>query len=240
MNLIISEVSKSFNNKKVLENVNLKLSSNYIHLLLGENGAGKSTLTKIIDGDLKADTGFIALERNGEKIQKIECAIQYQQFNAFPYLKIKEIVQFFKKNTHDFTFDKNLYNLLDMKQFENTLMKNASGGMKKALSIFIAISFNKPLVILDEPFADLDLKKKRDLSVYLKNYAVQNEKLILIISHEVNEFEMLFDTISILDEGIIKESDLSNNLLQRYNIQSDFKFEELFYAITGKRLVLNK
>jgi len=240
MNLIVSEVSKCFNNKKVLKNVNLKLSSNHVHLLLGENGAGKSTLTKIIDGELKADTGFILLERNGKKIENIECAIQYQQFNAFPYLKIKEIVEFFKENTSDFAFDTDLYNLLDMKQFENTLMKNASGGMKKALSIFIALSLNKPLVILDEPFADLDLKKKRDLSVYLKDYAARNEKVILIISHEVNEFEMLFDTISILDEGVIKESDLSNNLLERYNIQSGFKFEDLFYAITGKRLVLNK
>ncbi|MFL0584953.1 ATP-binding cassette domain-containing protein [Solibacillus silvestris] len=240
MDLIINEISKRFSNQKVLKNVNLKLSSNRIHLLLGENGAGKSTLTQIIDGKLKADSGFITLEHNGKSTTELDCAIQYQQFNAFPYLKIKEVIQFFKKSTNQHEFDESLYNLLDIKQFENTLMKNASGGMKKAISIFITILLNKPIVILDEPFADLDLKKKRDLSVYLKSYAARNEKVILIISHEVNEFEMLFDTVSILDEGMIKESDSFNNLIEKYNVQNKFKFEELFYGVTGKRLVLDK
>lgn len=49
---------------------------------------------------------------------------------------------------------------------------------------------------------------------------------------------MLFDTVSILDEGVIKESDSINNLIEKYNVQNKFKFEELFYGVTGKRLVL--
>ncbi|MGE7917638.1 ATP-binding cassette domain-containing protein [Viridibacillus sp. NPDC093762] len=238
MNLILENISKSFKDQSVLKSVNLKLSSSGCHLLLGENGSGKTTLTKIIDGELSVDSGQVYLT-NDEK-NKVDCAIQYQDFNAFPYLKIKEVIELFKKMTKQYDFNQNLYDLLELKKFEKTLIKNSSGGMKKAVSIFISVLLNKPIIILDEPFADLDLKKKKDLRVFLADYSKEKEKIILIISHEVNEFEELFDTISILDEGIIKESDYSEKLLNKYKITSRFSIEDLFYAVTGKRLVLYK
>ncbi|WP_274517242.1 ATP-binding cassette domain-containing protein [Lysinibacillus boronitolerans] len=129
---------------------------------------------------------------------------------------------------------------MDLKKFEKTLIKNASGGMKKAVSIFITFLLNKPIIILDEPFADLDLKKKKDLRSFLTYYAREKEKILIIISHEVNEYEELFDTVSILDDGVIKESDHLGKLLNKYKTTDNFGIEDLFYAVTGKRLVLNK
>lgn len=238
MNLTLENISKSFNNKVVLKSVNLEISSSGCHLLLGENGSGKTTLTKIIDGELAGDSGQVYMLNDTKK--NVECAIQYQEFNAFPFLKVKEVIEIFKKMTKQFDFNEDLYELLELKNFENTLIKNASGGIKKALSIFICFLLNKPVIIMDEPFADLDLSKKKRMRKFLADFALEKDKIILIISHEVNEFEALFSTISILDEGIIKESDGLKNLLEKYKIKSDFSIENLFYAVTGKRLVFYK
>ena len=71
-------------------------------------------------------------------------------------------------------------------------------------------------------------------------YAREKEKILIIISHEVNEYEELFDTVSILDDGVIKESDHLGKLLNKYKTTDNFGIEDLFYAVTGKRLVLNK
>lgn len=238
MNLILENISKSFNNQTVLKSVNLDFPSNGCHLLLCENGAGKTTLTKIIEGKLPVDSGQVYLKT--EQKNKVDCAIQYQNFEAFQYLKIKEVIELFKKTIEQYDFNPDLYNLLDLKKFEKTLIKNASGGMKKAVSIFITFLLNKPIIILDEPFADLDLKKKKDLRSFLTHYVKEKEKIILIISHEVNEYEELFETISILDDGVIKESDHLEKLLNKYKTTDNFSIEDLFYAVTGKRLVLNK
>lgn len=240
MNLVLENISKSFNKKKILKSVNLQLSSSNCHLLLGENGSGKTTLTKIIDGELSVDSGRVYIMNDNDKKTNVDCAIQYQDFEAFPYLKIKEVIKLFQKTIKQYDFDQQLYDLLDLKKFENTLIKNASGGMKKALSIFITILLNKPIVILDEPLADLDLKKKKAFRSYLAHYTKDREKIILVISHEVNEMETLFDTVSILDEGVIKESNTLEKLLEKYKITSNFRIEELFYIVTGKRLVLYK
>lgn len=238
MNLILENISKSFNNRTVLKSVNLNFPSKECHLLLGENGAGKTTLTKIIEGELSIDSGQVYLKTDKKNV--VDCAIQYQNFEAFQYLKISEVIELFKKTIKQYDFNQDLFNLLDLKKFEKTLIKNASGGMKKAVSIFITFLLNKPIIILDEPFADLDLKKKKDLRSFLTYYAREKEKILIIISHEVNEYEELFDTVSILDDGVIKESDHLGKLLNKYKTTDNFGIEDLFYAVTGKRLVLNK
>lgn len=65
----------------------------------------------------------------------------------------------------------------------------------------------------------------------------ENDKVLLVISHEVNEYKSLFNTVSIMDKGIILESDTIENLQNKYSDTSILDIENIFYKVTGKRLV---
>ncbi|AAP11987.1 MULTISPECIES: ATP-binding cassette domain-containing protein [Bacillus] len=235
MELVIDKIKKEFNGNQILQGINLVLESKKCHLLLGKNGSGKTTLVRIIDGELKQDSGTMHL--SDKQTLLLEVAVQYQDFNIFPNIRIKELIEFFKKITKDYYFDWELYELLEIEKIGSNFVKSASGGEKKSVAIFLAVLLNKPVIILDEPFADLDLEKKKNLNQFLIKYVKENDKVLLVISHEVNEYKSLFNTVSIMDKGIILESDTIENLQNKYSDTSILDIENIFYKVTGKRLV---
>lgn len=164
--LVLHDVNKAFASQPVLQNLSISFEFGLCYLLLGENGAGKSTLFKCIAGDEPIHTGSITL--NGESNVADLTALQYQFFDSYAFLKVQEVISLFTKLIDQPAYVAELYEVLDIAKFANTLIKNCSGGQRKALSLYLAFLLNKPIVLLDEPFADLDLKKKKQLIAYLR------------------------------------------------------------------------
>ncbi|QDP99081.1 ATP-binding cassette domain-containing protein [Lysinibacillus fusiformis] len=182
MELMLKNVVKKYNGTSILDGVSATFKGGTCYLLLGQNGAGKSTLAKCMVGDEKVDTGSILLKGSTSQVFE-EIAIQYQTFESYKHLNIREIIQLFKKLTKNAYYSEELYEILGIESYKRVLLKNASGGQRKAVSIFLAFLLNKPIILLDEPFADLDLMKKKQLLLFLQTTMQQQSKILIIINH---------------------------------------------------------
>ncbi|MEG0471079.1 MAG: ABC transporter ATP-binding protein [Solibacillus sp.] len=231
--LILDKVKKSFSSHQVLQDLSASFQRGKSYLILGENGSGKSTLFKCIAGDEKMNAGSITT--NEKSLIADVTALQYQFFDSYPFLKVREVITLFNKMLKLPSNVDELYEILDISHFEKTLMKNASGGQRKALSLYLAFLLNKPIVLLDEPFADLDLKKKKQLLSYLRN-EVDNGKCLLMISHEIAGFESIFDVVCVMKDGQFIEMDSIEALQEKYKNTTFPGLEGIYFEVTGQIL----
>ncbi|WP_339215974.1 ABC transporter ATP-binding protein [Solibacillus sp. FSL W8-0372] len=232
--LILDKVQKSYQNHYVLNGISSTFQYGHCYLLLGDNGAGKSTLLKCIAGDEKVDHGSISGNEH-EDISNL-VALQYQFFESYSFLKVKEVIQLFTKLIANPSNMEDLYEILDIAQYEKTLIKNTSGGQRKALSLYLAFLMNKPIVLLDEPFADLDLKKKKQLFGFLQNQVQNKNKCLLIISHEIKGLESLFDFVYIMQDGQFIEHGTTEELVEKYKNPTFSGLEAVYFEVTGQLL----
>ena len=232
--LILDKVEKSYHNHPVLKGISSTFQYGHCYLLLGDNGAGKSTLLKCIAGDEKIDQGSIRVEQH-ELVSNL-VALQSQFFESYSFLKVKEVIELFNKLIANPSNMKNLYEILDMAQYEKTLIKNTSGGQRKALSLYLAFLMNKPIVLLDEPFADLDLKKKKQLFGFLQNQVQNENKCLLMISHEIIGLEALFDSVYIMQDGQFIEHGTTEELVEKYKNPTFSGLEAVYFEVTGQLL----
>lgn len=231
--LVLQDVQKSYASHSVLQNVSISFELGQCYLLLGENGAGKSTLFKCIAGDEQLNSGAITFD-DAPSVTELS-ALQYQFFDSYPLLKVREVIHLFTKLLDQPAKVEALYGILDIADFEKTLIKNCSGGQRKALSLYLAFLLNKPIVLLDEPFADLDLKKKKQLITFLRD-EVANGKCLLIISHEIAGFEGLFDVVCVMKDGAFVEVGTVEELQQNYVSPVFPGLEGVYFEITGQVL----
>ena len=232
--LILKDVEKSYRQVHVLKNISATFQLGQCYLLLGENGAGKSTLFKCIAGDETIDHGTMQTKLQGT-INDL-CALQYQNFESFLFLKVKEVIKLFSKIIVQPAQLDILHELLEIEKYEHTLIKNTSGGQRKALSLYLAFLINKPFILLDEPFADLDLKKKSLLIDFLKEQVQLYNKCFIIISHEVKGLESLFDIVYFMKNGEFIECDTPTALQNKYQNPLFSGLEGVYFEVTGQVL----
>jgi ABC-type multidrug transport system ATPase subunit len=196
-------ISYSYEKKnKVLKNITTSFDFGKIYLLFGKNGAGKSTLANILSGSILPTYGRVEFP---EGLTEKNIGYQIQDFYSFPTLKTKEIISFWKKINRVSGLDEEvLRETLDINSILDKKVKSLSGGEARSLSLFLVCLMEKDILILDEPFSGLDTKKKEEFSKEIRKIVAKN-KLVLIISHEVKGYEELFDYITIINQGEIKQ-----------------------------------
>ncbi len=206
-----NNLTKTFNGKEVISNVNMNIKKGEIYGFLGPNGAGKTTMMKMITNLLKPTSGEI--EIFGEKLTKssyevlkrigsiIEYPIFYDKLTARENLELHcEYLGYYEKQAIDKALD-----LVNLKNIENKVVKDFSLGMKQRLGIARAITTKPEFLMLDEPINGLDpigIKEMRNLFKMLnKEYGIT----ILISSHILGEIEQMVDTIGIINNGLLIE-----------------------------------
>lgn len=197
--LKISNLSKKFKKRVVLDNISLELDFGNIYGFLGANGSGKSVFFKIICGFLKADSGTIALDDKvlgkdidflpelGVLIEKPGFIENYTQFDNLKYLaQINNVI------TDDDI--RTALELVGLDTDNNEKVKNFSLGMRQRLAIAQAIMENQKIIILDEPFNGLDkqgVAQIKQLLLGLKS----PDRLILLTSHISGDIEEMSDSV---------------------------------------------
>lgn len=220
--LIIKELQKSFGKNRVLKGINLDFSSNGIWTILGPNASGKTTLIKSILGMVVPDSGTISID-DTEVIgtwQYKENINYLPQMAHFPEnLTVKELLKMIQELRNR---NGNLDLLLeefDLIPFINKKIENLSGGTKQKLNLSIALMYDDPIYLLDEPTAGLDPVAVISLKKILNELKDQG-KLIIITTHIIPLVEELTDKIIFLLEGKIKYSGLKTNLINNYDSKS--------------------
>ena len=226
MKLIVDEVFKQFDSKKVLKGATFTFEEGKIYGLLGRNGAGKTTLFNIISKDILLDSGNIYL-LDGDRLELNEEDLGYviSTPNVPAFLTAREFLKFFleinddkikNKKTIDEYFD--IVGIDDIDR--DKLLKDYSHGMKNKMQMLINFIVKPRVLLLDEPLTSLDVVVAEEIKSILKE---MKEDSILILSTHIMELALsLCDEIVILTNGkleIIDKCNKSDLELKEYIIQ---------------------
>lgn len=226
--LEIKNLNKSYENKKILNNINIKVESGKMVGLLGKNGVGKSTLIKIINGLLQKDSGEILL--NGNKItpqdkEKIAYLPEKTYLN-----KNMRVIDYFNYMSEFYgTFNKEkAINLLEKLNLNiNTKICKMSKGMQEKLQLILVIARDAELYILDEPLGGVD-PATRDyiLDTILSNF--KEGSSVIISTHLISDIEKILDDVIFIDDGKIVLSKNADTLRQESGGSIDEEFRRMF------------
>lgn len=203
--LTIKDLTYKKNQRVILHDVNLNLSSGKIVALLGENGAGKTTLMRIIAGVAKNYKGSIQLDgsiKEAERKAKLSFTDGLTGFSDST--KISEVVKFYQNIFND--FDVNEFEQLRefMKLSLEMKLSQLSRGMREKLIIALTFARKADLYLLDEPFGGIDAMARKKIinSIILWK---DPKATILISDHFVNEIATLLDEVVIVKDKTILE-----------------------------------
>ena len=229
MNLLeIKNLSKSFNNKEILKDINIKISRGKIIGLLGKNGAGKTTLIKLINDLLTPTTGEILIndKKIGVDTKKV---ISYLPERTYlnKQMKVSEVINYFKDFYEDFDEFKAKKLLKDLDLDINEHLTKMSKGMQEKVGLVLVMSRNAELYILDEPLGGVD-PATRDyiLDTILSNF---NENAsILISTHLISDIERILDEVIFIDKGKVVLQSNADKLRNKEKSSIDDIFRRKF------------
>jgi len=191
-------------NRKLFNGVNWQLEPGHFYGLLGRNGAGKTTLLKIMTGLLFPQAGEAligdepAYKRTAEQMSDIYFL---QEEIYVPHLRVKQFEAAFAPFYPNFSHEQFMKYLAEMEMDNMTgFIDKFSHGQKKKVMIAFALATNVPLLIMDEPTNGLDIPSK---SIFRKIMAssADEQKTVIISTHQVRDLHSLIDAVSILDNG---------------------------------------
>ena len=229
----IQDLHFGYRRKKVFNGLNLNLAPGHIYGLLGKNGTGKSTLLRNIAGLLFPDDGEITVlnhrpaDRSPSFLQ--ELFIVPEEF----YLPNLSISKFLACNVP-------FYPKFNMQEFENYLkefeipltnkLQQMSYGQKKKVLISFALACNTSLLLMDEPTNGLDIMSKSQFRKVIAG-AIDENKCIIISTHQVKDLESLIDRITIIDEGRILFDQTIDSISSKLSFRISFDSDEVRRAI---------
>ena len=234
-------ISLSYGNRLILDNINFKINQGEIFGMLGPNGVGKSTIFNLLVGLINPNSGIIKIDNSEvnnypvylrtKKFRTSYCPQYGGYFGELTLLDnlraISEIViekKNFRKERIDFLISRfELDNLKEIKA------KYLSGGQKRKLVLALALLSDPKVLLLDEPFAALDVLTIKMLQEIIVNLQQENRITIIICDHQARDLLACVDTAMILNHGKIVAQDTPSKLVNNINAKNayfgdDFKF----------------
>lgn len=223
MNFIIDNLSKSYEKKKVLNNISFTFESGKIYGLLGRNGAGKTTLFNCVNKDIRADSGNFSIEEINSVGSLAKRALDPEDIGYVvstptvpEFLTAREFLKFYiDVNSHKIQNVQPLDYYFDMVSIERAdrdkLLKDYSHGMKNKMQMLINAISKPNLLLLDEPLTSLDVVVAEEMKQLLRQ--LKRDSIIIFSTHILELALDLCDEIVILNNGeleIIDKSNLNN------------------------------
>lgn len=211
--LVLESISKSFGNRKVLDNVSVSIRFGEIFSILGPSGCGKTTLLRICAGLEEPDSGRIYL--NGQDITDLPANKRpvntvFQNYALFPHMTVRQNIAYGlkiagrDKNEIDEEVNRFL-KLTQMENFSGSKVTKLSGGQKQRTAIARAL-INKPnVLLLDEPLAALDLKLRQNMLSELQKIHNEVGSTFLYVTHDQGEAMSVSDRIAVMNSGKIEQ-----------------------------------
>lgn len=229
MNLLeVKHLTKTFDGKKILDDVNLVIPEGKIVGLLGKNGVGKSTLIKSINDLLTIDAGEILFK--GKKLgvySKEHISYLPERTYLDKSMKVCEVIDYFTEFYKDFDKERAYRLLKDLKLDSDKRIIKMSKGMQEKLQLILVMSRDADLYILDEPLSGVD-PATRDyiLDTILSNF--KEGASIIISTHLITDIERILDEVVFIDEGKIVLNSSADELRNKEKSSIDEIFRRMF------------
>jgi len=213
--LKIENVTKTFNNKKILDNLSLQIPKGEIAVLLGSSGVGKSTILRILNNLDQMDSGKIYFKNKEIDPHTINIThligMVFQQFNLFEHITVEQNITLvlekaLKKSSK--TAKKITHELLDhygLGDKKNKFASQLSGGQKQRLAIARTIATKPQAICLDEPTSALDPLLTTHVAKNIQELADEGY-IVLVATHDTALLEKLNCTIYLIEKGNVAES----------------------------------
>ena len=223
-----NNLCKEFDNKQVLNNINLSLPRGKIIGLLGKNGMGKTTLIKLMNDLLTPTSGEVLI--NGEKPSvNSKKIISYLPERTYldKGMKVSQILTLFEDFYENFNKEKAIKLLKDLDLDINSRVNKMSKGMQEKLQLILVMSRDAELYILDEPLGGVD-PATRDyiLDTILSNFS--EGASVIISTHLISDIERILDEVIFIDKGNIILTSSADELRAKENLSIDEVFRRCF------------
>jgi len=203
MKLIVKNLSKSYEKKDVLENINFTFEEGKIYGLLGRNGSGKTTFFNCMNEDIDRNEGQFLLEEENkrEKLETKEIGYVVSTPTVPEFLTAREFLQFFLDINEDRIKEKksieDYFDLVKIqKEDQDRLLKEYSHGMKNKMQILVNVIASPKVILLDEPLTSLDIVVQEDMKKLLKT--LKKDHIIIFSTHILELAMDLCDEIVVL------------------------------------------
>ena len=239
--ILIENFKKDYGDVKAVEGLTLRIPEGMIFGLLGPNGSGKTTTINCLSGLINPTSGLLKVggydvQKESGKVRQI-LGICPQETALYPYLSGKENIELFgdlycvpketlKKNV-EYVIEK-----VGLSEVINRKVGKYSGGMKRRVSIAMALVQDPKIVFLDEPTVGMDPQSRRAIWDFVSELRSKG-KTILLTTHYMEEAEALCEQVGVIDHGKLIELGSPRDLNSKYSVKN---LEEVFIQLTGRRI----
>lgn len=220
--LTISGLACRYNGQPVLQDLSLNLADNEILCLLGASGCGKTTLLKAIAGLVPVAAGEIHL--HGRPVQGSggslppearQLGFIFQDYALFPHLNVRNNIGFGLRNVDEKQREQRtteMLNVVGMDDFGERYIHELSGGQQQRVALARALAPRPDLVLLDEPFSNLDVEMRDYLSQEVRRILKSQGATGILVTHDQMEAFAVGDQIGVMENGRIVQRDTAYNL----------------------------
>lgn len=212
----LQNVAISFNGLKVLRDIGLQVAKNEVVAILGPSGSGKTTLLRIIAGTLKPDAGEVQV--SGKRIGYI-----FQDHRLLPWRTAQDNIALVLKaigvsQRRARELARQWMDRVGLKGFYEYYPGQLSGGMVQRVSIARALAIEPEIMLMDEPFSNLDTELTDNLLGELRPVIRDSHSAVVYVTHDPVEALGIADRMFLLNRGVLEEVDLTNRqvLIQNY------------------------
>ncbi len=245
--LQVKAAHKAYQDKVVLNHIELSVDQGEFVTLLGPSGCGKSTLLRAIAGLNPLDSGSIVL--NGRDIthatpQKRNIAMVFQHYALFPNMTVSQNVGFglkMKKQNKSVIQDKVLamLDLVALSEHSHKHPHELSGGQKQRVALARALVTEPDLLLLDEPLSALDAKIRKSLREQIGRIQRQLNLATIFVTHDQEEALTMSDRVVLMQGGNIAENATPENLYRLPSSQFSAEFIGHYNLLTAQDLQLD-
>ena len=220
----IKNITKSFGQKKVLNHISGTVKKGALISLVGMSGSGKTTLLKIIAGLVESDSGSIYLNKKklqGPKEKLIagheEIKLVFQDYALKPNMSVEENLNYalleygevYKKNRVE-----QLIEICGLESLRPQHPQELSGGQKQRVAFARALANEPEVILMDEPFSNLDPLTKQSLLIETKSLAKKTDTTVILVTHDTRDAMEIADEIWVLQKGTIAQKGKPHEVYQ--------------------------
>lgn len=213
-NVTLKNVTKIYDTKKVIDNVDLSIKDKEFVVLVGASGCGKSTLLRMIAGleDITGGEIFIGDKKvNDVHPKDRDIAFVFQSYALYPHMTVRENIAFGLKmrKVDKETIAKKVQEaaeILDLGEYLDRKPKQLSGGQRQRVALGRAIVRNPKVFLMDEPLSNLDAKLRVQMRSEIKKLHEKLQTTFIYVTHDQTEALTMGDRVVVLDKGIIQQA----------------------------------